>query len=235
MRTLKAVKKNASKRKIKTLYVSLVLDESGSMGGIVDETIKGVNEQIQTLHKSYDTNKDKVRVIVSLIKFNDKVNPIFLNKNLDDVKEIGYNDYRPDCSTAMYDAVGFAINSLNTRVDINDKTTSVLVIVVSDGMENASKEYDSIKIADSISNLNKTKRWTFTYIGANQDLSKVSKSTGIHYGNTLLFDNNSLGTQKAFTLNANSLTMYAGEFIMSKEAFSKSNFYAQEDKKVDNK
>lgn len=222
----------------KNAYITFVVDESGSMGGVREVTVSGINEQIQQVKRDFGgKNSEKVNAIVSLIRFNDKVKPVFMYSGIDTLKEITLDEYKPDGGTAMYDAVGYAINQLKMREDIDDETTSSLIIVVSDGQENSSREITAQSLADMISKLNETKRWTVTYLGANQDLSKVSKATNIYYGNTMSFNaSNPMGVMLAFSGNATALHNYAhmavsgcnifGQAMQNPNNLSVSDFYA---------
>ena len=212
------VKKNA--------YITLVIDESGSMGSVKDATISGINEQIQQLKKDFGGDKkDEFNTFVSLIRFNATSTPIFMYSDIDSLQEIAPKDYNPGGNTAMYDAVGYAINQLKSRHDIDGEDTSSLVIVVSDGEENASKEFNSKSIADMVGDLNKTKRWTFSYLGANQDLSKVSEQTNINLGNTASFNSRTKGgVMRAFSMNALALHDYSDN--LSRGVYASANFYA---------
>jgi len=212
------VKKNA--------YITLIIDESGSMGSVKDATVSGINEQIQQLKKDFGGDKrDEFNTFVSLIRFNATPTSVFMYSDIDSLQEIAPKDYNPSGNTAMYDAVGYAINQLKSRPDIEGEDTSSLIIVVSDGEENASKEFNPKSIADMVGELNKTKRWTFTYLGANQDLSKVSEHTNISYGNTASFNSRTKGgVMRAFSMNASALHDYSME--LSRGVYASANFYA---------
>lgn len=220
------------KEKVKKVsYITFVIDESGSMAGVRDATISGINEQIQQIKKDFGSKTEDIDTYVSLLKFNADVQTVFSNIGLDKLKEITNEDYIPGGNTAMLDAVGQAIDKLKDRKDINDENTSSLIIVVSDGEENASKKYTSSSLADSIGKLNETKRWTFTYLGANQDLSKVSKSTQIYAANTASFDSHSRGgVLRAFAMNAKGLSNYASSLASADVSFAATSFYAGADK-----
>ncbi len=195
----------------KNAYITFVVDESGSMGSVREVTVSGINEQIQQVKRDFGgKNSEKVKAIVSLIRFNDKVKPVFMYSDIDSLKEITLDEYKPDGGTAMYDAVGYAINQLKMREDIDEENTSSLIVVVSDGQENSSREITAKQLADTISKLNETKRWTVTYLGANQDLSKVSQSTNIYVGNTMSFSTqNPQHVTAAFNSNATALHNHA--------------------------
>lgn len=174
-------------------FIAFVVDESGSMGAGREATIRGMNEQIQMIKNTF---KDSTNVtpIVTAIKFNEHVNPLFVNKTLEDLVEFSEQTYTPNGGTAMYDAVGYALNQLEMAEGINDDDSTVLVVVVSDGEENSSKEHTSAMIAGRVKAFNETKRWTFTYLGANQDLTVVSEHTGILRGNTKSFNSSNNAT-----------------------------------------
>lgn len=211
----KSEEEKVGKRKA---FIAFVLDESGSMSTGREETIKGMNEQIQQVQLNFKDNKE-VEPVVTFIKFNGNVNPVFVNKGLAELKEITEQDYKPGGNTAMYDGVGYALNALENADGINDESSTVLVVVVSDGEENASTEFKSETIAEKVKGFNSTKRWTFTYLGANQDLSVVSQRTGVLRGNTASFNSSSAQGYSAgfhdhniafasyLSANANALTL----------------------------
>lgn len=179
------------KDELKT-YVFVVLDKSGSMESVKSETISHFNEQLQTVSKS--TSK-KMSSYVSLITFNEDVEEVFFKADAKTVYSLDVDSYKPNGMTAMLDAVGYAIDKAESIDDIDDENTSCLVVILSDGLENASKKYSYGDIAEKIQSKQNTDRWTFTYIGANQDLGKISKQLNIPKGNTLKFDSTSVGVE----------------------------------------
>lgn len=183
----KATKKKTAE-KPKT-YVVLVLDESGSMQSCKDAARNHFNEQVQTVK---ETAKGQT-VKVSLVKFSTRVNELYFNKPLKELAEIGPREYNPSGNTALYDAMGLTMLKMDKELkDLKKKNVSVLFVVVSDGEENHSKEFGGEhgreRLQTMIEERQKTDRWTFTYMGANQDITKVAKSLGIHLGNTTAFD-----------------------------------------------
>ena len=85
------------------------------------------------------------------------------------------DSYCPDCCTALYDAMGLLLSALQKKVSKEDK---VLVTIVTDGYENASREYSSQTIKSLVNEL-KGKGWVFAYIGANQDAITVAQTMSI--------------------------------------------------------
>jgi hypothetical protein len=177
----------------KRLLVGIVLDRSSSMESIKKETISGTNEQFSALRDS----DDAANTSVAFFSFNHEVTPVFKDDDgaakfvpCSSLKDISDADYFPSGMTAMYDAVGDAIDFFAGEAK---KADDVLIVVISDGCENASKRFDSEKVAGRVKELQDS-GWNFTYIGANQDLSTVAKQLGFHEGNMLQFESSSAGT-----------------------------------------
>ncbi len=138
------------------------------------------NEQIKALRES----KGNMETYVSFVTFGTTVNtPKVWCGNINDVKEIELKDYEPSGGTALYDAVGISISDLLKRSDAKDENTSYLFLIITDGEENSSKKYNGKKISNLIKKVQKTKRWTFTYLGTTSDLSKAKDVLNLSDGN----------------------------------------------------
>ena len=191
---LKEIRKNKRESVIKNrtmktrIFNLIIIDESGSMQSIKKEAIDSVNETIQTIRSAQKKHEDQEHY-VSLVIFNDDVKTIYECVPVNEVKELTAETYRPNCCTALYDAMGISLNALRKKVAEDDK---VLVTVVTDGYENASEEYNGKAIKDLVDEL-KAKGWVFAYIGANQDVEAVAATISIT--NVMDFETTSTGTQ----------------------------------------
>ena len=189
---LKDLRKNKresviNNRTMKTrIFNLIIIDESGSMQSIKKDAINSVNETIQTIRSAQKKHENQEH-FVSLVTFNDDVKTVYECVPVDEVKELTAETYQPDCCTALYDAMGVSLNALRKKVAEDDK---VLVTVVTDGYENASKEYSGKAIKALVDEL-KAKGWVFAYIGANQDVEAVAAKISIT--NTLSFETTSEG------------------------------------------
>jgi uncharacterized protein YegL len=168
------------------IFNLIIIDESGSMQSIKTAAIDSVNETIQTIRSAQKKHEEQEHY-VSLVTFNDDVKTVYECVPVYEVKELTAETYRPDCCTALYDAMGVSLNALRKKVAEDDK---VLVTVVTDGYENASKEYNGKAIKALVDEL-KAKGWVFAYIGANQDVEAVAATISIT--NTLRFSATSAG------------------------------------------
>lgn len=170
----------------KRIFNLIIIDESGSMMSIKKEAIDSVNETIQTIRAAQDEYANQEH-FVTLVTFNDKVKTVYNCVPVAEVKELTDESYQPNCCTALYDAMGMSLTALRSNVANND---AVLVTVVTDGEENASKEYSGKAIKALVDEL-KAKGWVFAYIGANQDVDAVAATISIT--NVMSWETSSIG------------------------------------------
>jgi len=156
----------------KEILVNVVLDRSGSMQSCQDGTISGYNEYLKGLKADKDNNYN-----VSLIQFDTPANQpeltvSYVDKPLADVPELNNTTYQPRGMTPLYDAIGECVR----RVDA--KSRGVLTVIITDGMENASQEFNLGSIKKLISE-KEAEGWEFIFLGANIDSAAVGGSMGI--------------------------------------------------------
>jgi hypothetical protein len=183
----------------------IILDESGSMMSIKETIISGFNEIVQTI-KGIEQQFPEQEHFISLISFNglgQKV--IHFMDPTSKLEQINDSLYRPDASTPLYDAMGTGINKLKLALEGNDKH-NVLVTVLTDGEENASKEFTGAAIKALIETLKK-QRWTFTYIGADHDVERMAASLSIT--NTMRFTKNKEDMERMFNQEKMSRSTYS--------------------------
>lgn len=176
-----------SVEEVKIIYNLIIMDESGSMKSIEKEAIDSVNETIQSIRSAQKKYANQTHH-VTLVTFNDYVKTICDRVRVEDVTEMNGMSYNPSGCTALYDAMGISLNALRPYVKDNDQ---VLVTIVTDGYENASKEYNGKAIKALVDEL-KSKGWVFAYIGANQDVEAVAATISIT--NVMNFEATSAGT-----------------------------------------
>ena len=179
----------------KKMHVMLLLDESGSMSSCLEATIDGYNEYINSLE--FDDNAD---FLFSLIKFEgENILTIHDSRPVKDVPDLNKDTYIPRGMTPLYDAIGKGIKILGRK-------KNVLFVILTDGMENRSRDYtkdDTFKMIEE-----KTDQgWSFIYLGANQDAFSVGRGLGIAEGNTMNY--NTQNTGETFDAIARGTTCYA--------------------------
>lgn len=171
------------------IFNLIIIDESGSMMSIKNEAINNVNETIQTIRAAEKKHPEQEH-FVTLVTFNDNAKTIYNCVPVSKVKELTSETYRPSCCTALYDAMGISLNALRKKVAEDDK---VLVTIVTDGYENASREYTGQAIKALVNEL-KEQNWVFAYIGANHDVEAAAANIAIT--NVMKFDASLEGTHK---------------------------------------
>jgi Mg-chelatase subunit ChlD len=160
-----------------------VLDCSGSMSPYVERTISGFNEFVQS------SAKDSV---LSLILFSDTVQVISENIKISDVEPLTASSYKPLGSTALLDGIGHAIElaeKFESKSWADDGT--VIILIMTDGMENSSKKYTKTQINKLITK-KKLLDWNFIFMGANQDAIRTASEFNIHEDSSLTFDTNNV-------------------------------------------
>lgn len=176
-------------------HVALVLDRSGSMEACRDATISGFNEYVDHLRTT--AHETDLHVLLTLTVFNQEVRMPLFQASLDDLRPLSPETYVPGGTTAMLDGVGRTIDRLERRGRAMGEA-SVLVCIVSDGLENASREYTRAALTERIRRLMTTQRWTLSYLGANQDLSRVAHDLSIPLANMASYQATPGGTGDAW-------------------------------------
>jgi hypothetical protein len=193
------------KRKI---YNLIILDESGSMGCIWDQTISGCNETLQTILAAQKEHDKEQEQYVSIYAFDD-TNSRYLVKDtpIGRVREITKEDYHPCGCTPLYDAVGNTVSTLYGKIAHASKSIG-MVTIITDGYENASKEFRLRDIQKLIGDLKK-EGWVFTFIGANIEAAKVAESFNIE--SSYQFQQTDEGTQEMFRQERMSRRRFYGD------------------------
>ena len=164
----------------------IILDESGSMEPIKKQIISGFNELVQTI-QGIEKEYPEQEHFISFVTFNGLGNKVIhFREPASSLKAIDNSKYNPDSMTPLFDAMGFSIARLKRELeDIQDY--NVLVTILTDGEENASKEYSAHSIKCLVEDLKKQK-WTFTYIGTDHNVEdfavSISISNMINFGKT---------------------------------------------------
>jgi Mg-chelatase subunit ChlD len=198
--------KGAKNKPKKTTRVVLVVDRSGSMSSVRQAAFDGVNEQIATIKRNA---KLTGKTYTTYIQFDDVVEIVFENKEATELVPITFDQYVPRGSTALRDATFTAIKSLQHVGAKDGEDTGYLVVVISDGGENASKDITADALKTEITTLEATGKWTFTYMLSNVDAQTVGQSLGVSAYNVASFTSNAAGTQQAFSQMSSSYHSYA--------------------------
>ena len=153
------------------LHICFVLDESGSMYNSVDDVIGGFQKLIDE-----QKGEKNGECIISLYRFSDTVKKDYIGKPVDEVSKLIYS---PGGCTAMNDGVGTAIDEIGkwlSDMDESERPSKNIIVIMTDGQENASKEYNFDTVKAKIKHQEEKYSWTFVYMGTNlQDLKDANR------------------------------------------------------------
>ena len=172
-----------------------ILDMSGSMSSLREDTIGGYNTLLEE-QKKQDGDAN-----VTTVLFDNEYILLHDRKPISEVENLTANDYCPRGTTAMLDAVGMTITSVGQKLanmPEEERPGNVVVTIITDGMENASKEYTWNQIQSMIKEQREKYSWIFTFIGANIDVQKVSDSMGIDSRFAKSYTANKVGTDSLY-------------------------------------
>jgi uncharacterized protein YegL len=172
----------------KTIY-HFVVDQSGSMSGSESATIEGFNSQLKTL-KSLKKEHTDHEYVVSVTYFEDEVMDILNFAPIEEVQLLSRENYKPGGLTALLDGIGKSIERIQDRyaAELNADQATVVMIILTDGGENASKFYTHNLIASRIKTLDETGKWTFSFLGADLDAVRASDQLNIRRENIISFN-----------------------------------------------
>lgn len=162
-----------------TTYNLLILDESGSMGNVRELTVRGFNELVQTV-QGMARQFPAQRQVVSLVTFNSLgIREKLFLQPAEALQPLALADFRPDASTPLLDAIGQSVGKLRqTLLSTGAANYQVLVTILTDGEENASREFSRAAVRELVTAL-ETQNWTFTYLGTDHDVTAAADGLGI--------------------------------------------------------
>ncbi len=206
------------------ILVNVLLDKSGSMTSTRAETIIGYNVYVNKLREDKATDYQ-----LTLVQFDLNQGPeltvTYENRPLADVKDLTMAEYEPRGGTPLYDAIGEAIKRVPA-----DATRAKIMVVITDGEENSSKEFTK----ESVKALIKGKEaegWTFVFLGSDIDAYQVGGAVGASIGNTANY--NKANTVSMFAANARAtMTRSALYNTVGLSSAVKSDYFSPAEKTV---
>ena len=179
--------KNTNEMKKTQVFNVIILDRSGSMERIRQAAVEGFNETLAGIKKAQENFADTQDHFVSLITFcSCNTRAVFDKTPAADARPLAPNDFQPCCTTPLYDAMGFTLTSMRRHIKAQDDAVAV-VTIITDGLENASREYSGKDIKELVERL-RGEGWTFTYMGANQNAVEVASELSIRNSRNFAYD-----------------------------------------------
>lgn len=177
---------------MKKTELVFILDRSGSMSGLESDTIGGYNSMLKK------QKAEKGLANVTTILFDDEYTVVHDRVSIEQIKPLSDKEYFVRGTTALLDAVGVTINNLIHNIKNSkkvDKADKVIFVIITDGMENSSKDYTYKKVKSLIDYQKERYAWEFVFLGANIDAIKTAASFGISQDRAVSYRSDSIGTQ----------------------------------------
>jgi len=175
--------------------IVFILDRSGSMSNLVDDTIGGYNSFIEN-QKTQDGE-----ALITTVLFDDQYEILHNGVNIKEVQELTRKEYFARGMTAMLDSIGKAINTVGERLSNTskeDRPSKVIFVITTDGAENSSKEFKKDQVKSMIEHQTGIYNWQFIFLGANIDAVGEAESLGISGMNATNYTASSIGTRSIY-------------------------------------
>lgn len=172
--------------------IILVLDRSGSMQQVRDDTIGGFNSFLA------DQQKVGGEATITLVQFNDVIEVLYSAMPIANAKPLTRETFVPSSVTALLDAIGFTITEAGKRLEAlseSQRPEKVIFVVLTDGLENSSSKFDAHQVNDLITHQRDVYKWEFLFLGANQDAITTASQMGIQGAHAMTYAANSVGTK----------------------------------------
>lgn len=171
------------------LHISVLLDRSGSMAAIADDIVGGFNEFLAAQRAQVG----EARMTVAQFDDRDPFEVLVAGVPVREVTDLARSAYQPRGSTPLYDALGSMIGRIDAQSAGRDEDQ--LMVVVTDGLENASREHDRDSVFAMIAD-RRRRGWSFMFMGADQDAFAAGHRIAVARANTANWDKTREGTAK---------------------------------------
>ncbi len=183
------------------VYITCILDRSGSMASTIKDAIGGFNTFLKEQQElTVDNN-----AMMSIHMFDNDYITHVKDTSVRDISPLTDKIYSPRGSTALNDAIGETLTEL---LKVDNKNN--IIVILTDGEENSSKNFNTDQVKSLITKCEE-KDWKFVYLAANQDAFSVAKSYGIYKGFISNYVANSEGIKSVYLTATNSVSEYRAQ------------------------
>lgn len=173
-----------------------ILDRSGSMQPLTDDTIGGFNSMIEA------QKNEEGQAFVTTVLFDNEYELLHDHIDINEVNPITSNDYYARGRTSLLDAIGNTINSIGVRLNNtaeDEKPSKIIVVITTDGFENSSREFTKAQVKEMIEHQQSKYSWIFMFLGANMDATNEADSLGINRNFAKTYTASKVGTQSVYS------------------------------------
>ena len=190
---------------MKSQEILIIWDRSGSMASVWEDTCKGLDYYLDSTQET--SKKEDIKTNVTIVTFNDKVSTVVDRKDITDVPKVSSLSITPSGMTSLNDAVGMSVAALKDQLSDKRLQPKVLVVVLTDGGENTSKEYSSSQVKSLMSEIDSLENWSVVMLGADIDAWSTAASVGVkNAAQTITY--NKVDTSKLFVGLSNVTSTY---------------------------
>lgn len=186
--------------------IIFIMDRSGSMIGFSEDTIGGFNSFIEK-----EKEKD-INTYVTTILFDNDYEILYERKEINKVEKLTEKEYWPRGSTALLDAIGKTITSFERKID-----GKALVVIMTDGYENASVEFSKKQIKEMIDKHD----WEFIYLGAEIDSYSEASQFGFSKSRIANYDRSAKAVDEVFTSVGHARDMMVEDMSLDNASWKK--------------
>lgn len=207
-------------------HISVILDRTGSMESIRDDTIGGFNAFLNEQKEQPET------ATLTLVQFDtqDPYEVIHQFTPINEVPELTRQTYVPRASTPLLDAIGRGINDLEHRLakmEEPQRPSKVVLVIITDGQENSSREFRKDQIVKMIQQKQEQEGWQFVFLSADLEAINDAMAYGFQAKASMTYDKSTKGVSAAWTSLSSKIKAYRGAKVLDIE-FTKEDREQQE-------
>jgi len=187
--------------------IVFILDRSGSMAGLEDDTIGGFNAMVEK------QKKEPGEALLSAVLFSDEGEVIYDRTEIRRVEPMTERQYRVGGCTALLDAIGGAVHhiaNVHKYAREEDRPGKTIFVITTDGMENASRRYSYQDVQKMVRHEQEKYGWEFLFLGANMDAIAQARSFGIRADRAVRYNSDSAGTSLNFAVVSRTISKARG-------------------------
>ena len=185
--------------------IVFILDRSGSMAGLEDDTIGGFNAMVAK------QKQEPGEALLSAVLFSDDAQVLYDRMDIRKVEPMTDRQYRVGGCTALLDAIGGAVHhigNVHKYAREEDRPGKTIFVITTDGMENASRSYTYAEVQKMVRRQQEKYGWEFLFLGANMDAISAARSFGIRSDRAVRYERDSAGTALNFQVVSETVAKY---------------------------
>ena len=177
--------------------IVFILDRSGSMAGLEDDTIGGFNAMLEK------QKKEPGKAVLSTVLFSNESEVIIDRTDIQKVEPLTGSQYCVGGCTALLDAIGGAVHhiaNVHKYAREEDRPGKTIFVITTDGMENASRRYNYADVQKKVQHEQEKYGWEFLFLGANMDAISLASKFGIREDRAVRYECDSAGTALNYSI-----------------------------------